>query len=173
MRCGIHRAAGPAGLSSERSGAEVANLHYADTPEYATGHGVSADWEIVAGGACRRVRTIWFPRAEVEKIETAEIQGAELSMETLGGTADEAAVERMLGPLVTGYRAWIAAQRAAAQRLDEDRRKTAEQLLRQAGLAADRMERGIAILGSDEDVLDAFRMANRAVVRALGTRIRD
>jgi hypothetical protein len=31
---------------------QVADLHYADTPEYATGHGVSAKWEIV-DGACR------------------------------------------------------------------------------------------------------------------------
>ena len=28
---------------------QVADLHYADTPEYATGHGVSAEWEIVDG----------------------------------------------------------------------------------------------------------------------------
>ena len=24
----------------------VADLHYADTPEYATGHGVSAEWDL-------------------------------------------------------------------------------------------------------------------------------
>ncbi len=37
---------------------QVADLHYADTPEYATGHGVSAEWEIV-DGACRLLRTAW------------------------------------------------------------------------------------------------------------------
>ena len=26
----------------------MADLHYADTPEFATGHGVSADWDIPA-----------------------------------------------------------------------------------------------------------------------------
>ena len=36
--------------------AQVADLHYAETPEFATGHGVSADWDIV-DGACRRLRT--------------------------------------------------------------------------------------------------------------------
>ena len=43
--------------------AEVADLHYVDMPEYATGHGVSADWEIAADGGCRRVCTTWIPRA--------------------------------------------------------------------------------------------------------------
>ena len=30
---------------------QVADLHYRDTPEYATGHGISTDWEVV-DGAC-------------------------------------------------------------------------------------------------------------------------
>ena len=33
---------------------QVADLHYADTPEYATGYGVSADWKIVDDACCRR-----------------------------------------------------------------------------------------------------------------------
>ena len=38
------------------------------------------------------------------------------------------------------------------------------------GVAADRMERGIAMLASDAAALDAFRVANRAVARALRQR---
>ena len=51
------------------------------------------------------------------------------------------------------------------------RRETAEELLRFAGVAADRIERGIAILAQDTDALDAFRVANRAVARALRKRL--
>ena len=163
----------PRGFHSGDWDGEVADLHYADTPEYATGHGVSADWEIGDDGTCRTVRTAWVPRAEVEKIETAGIPGVELSMAALGRTPDGAAAERMLGPLVTEYRAWIEARRAEAQDLPEPRRKTAEELLRHAGLAADRIRRGIAVLAADANALDAFRMANRAVARALATRTGD
>jgi len=56
---------------------QVADLHYADTPEYATGHGVSAEWEVV-GKACRLLRTAWIPSAEVEKTATADVPGVEL-----------------------------------------------------------------------------------------------
>ena len=149
---------------------EVGNLHYADTPEYATGHGVSADWDVAGDGRCRRVWTTWIPRAEVEKIETATIPGAELSMGALGEVEDGAAAERMLRPLVTEYRAWIRKQETTVPEIEENRRGTATQLLRFAGVAADRIERGIAVLAADPDALDAFRMANRAVARALSKR---
>lgn len=149
---------------------EVADLHYADTPEYATGHGVSADWDTGGDGRCRRVWTTWIPRAEVETIETATIAGVELSMEALGGVRDGVAADRMLRPLVTEYRAWIRQQKAAATGMGEDHRETAVELVRLAGVAADRIERGIALLMADPDALDAFRMANRAVARALSKR---
>ncbi len=45
---------------------QMADLHYADTPEYATGHGISADWTLI-DGECRELRTRWIPRALVEK----------------------------------------------------------------------------------------------------------
>jgi hypothetical protein len=45
---------------------QVADLHYADTPEYATGHGVSAVWQ-TSDGACRLLCSAWIPSAEVEK----------------------------------------------------------------------------------------------------------
>ncbi|MGE5110416.1 MAG: helicase, partial [Acidobacteriaceae bacterium] len=149
---------------------QVADLHYADAPEYATGHGVSAGWEI-EGGACRMLNTAWIPSAEVEKTVTVDVPGAELSMEALGALAGGAAAEVALRPLVREYRAWIETEGSAVAKLHGGRSETARELLRCAGIAADRIERGIALLGRDEDALDAFRMANRAVSRALRKRL--
>ncbi len=147
----------------------LAELHYRDTPNYATGHGVAADWDVVEG-ACREVRTAWIPRAEVERTETAAIPGVELSLDVLGSAADGAAAEAMLRPLAAAYRQWIAARGGNLANLDPERRTTAEDLLRRAGFAADRIERGVAVLASDPAALDAFRMANRAVALALRKR---
>ena len=163
-------------LRSMRTGGEddwderVADLHYAGTPEYATGHGVSADWEVL-DGACRLVRTAWIPAAEVEKTETVDPPGVELSMERLGALADGAAVEAALRPLSASYREWIEARRNGIGALDGRRRDIAEELLRSADVAAGRMERGIAALAGDDAVLDAFRVANRTVARALRQRL--
>ena len=150
--------------------AKVADLHYADTPEYAAGHGVAADWEIV-DGACRTLRTAWIPRADVEKTETVDVPGADLSMDALGSLPDGPAAEAALRPLVEQYRAWIASRREDLSTLAGARRATAEELLRRAAAAADRMARGLAVLASDADALDAFRVANRAVARALRRRL--
>ena len=158
---------------------QVADLHYADAPAYATGHGVSAEWDQGVSaewdqvdGACHRLRTAWIPSAEVEKTETAEVPEVELSMEALGALADGAAARAALGPLVARYRVWIEARGAEIARLRGARRETAEELLRCAGIAADRIERGIVALAGDADALDAFRVANRAVARALSKRLR-
>ncbi|MCY4350681.1 MAG: DISARM system helicase DrmA [Thiotrichales bacterium] len=160
----------PRGAQAETWDDRVADLHYADTPEYATGHGVSADWEIV-DDACRCLRTAWIPRASVEKTETRAVPAVELSMDALGALNDGVAATAALRPLVGEYREWIADQRETTKPLQGARRDTAEGLLLRAGHAADRIEQGITLLGSDEDALDAFRVANRAVSRALRQRL--
>lgn len=150
---------------------QVADLHYADTPEYATGHGVSAEWDL-ADGVCKLLRTAWIPIAEVEKTITVDIEGVELSMEVLGTLTDTAGVEGALRPLVSQYRAWIERTRADISTLRGTRHETAEELLRFAGIAAQRIDRGIDVLVKDADALDAFRVANRAVARALKKRLK-
>ncbi|MEO5814460.1 MAG: hypothetical protein ABIT20_04170 [Gemmatimonadaceae bacterium] len=94
----------PRGAVAEEWDELVADLYYADAPEYATGHGVSAEWETV-DECCSVIRTAWIPSAEVEKTTTVDPQGAELSMELLGALADGASVEPALQPIVSEYRA--------------------------------------------------------------------
>jgi hypothetical protein len=148
----------------------VADLHYSETPEYATGHGVSAEWQIQDEG-CTVLRTSWIPKAQVEKTATVEVPGVELSMDTLGALGDGAAVVAAMHPLIDQYRAWIEMERADLGRLSVSRRETADELLRLAAISADRIERGVSLLADDAQALDAFRVANRAVSRALKKRL--
>ena len=160
----------PRGMAAAEWDDRVADLHYADTPEYAVGHGVSAEWEMVDGD-CRLLRTAWIPSATVAKTEPVKIPEVELSMEALGALADGEDASAALNPLVDHYRSWIDAQRDGLGAHNGDRRETAEELLRHAGIAAARIESGIEFLANDPDALDAFRMANRAVARALRQRL--
>ncbi|MFN0153994.1 MAG: helicase, partial [Gaiella sp.] len=148
----------------------VADLHYAGTPEYATGHGVSAEGEVV-DDACRLIRTVWIPSAEVEKTATVDVPGVELTMDALGALEGGSAVEAALQPLVAQYRAWIGGRQADIASLQGARGETAGELLRFAAVAADRIDRGIALLAQDAQALDAFRVANRTVARALRKRL--
>jgi hypothetical protein len=160
----------PRGALAEDWDDLVADLHYADAPEFATGHGVSAEWEMV-DGACHVLRTAWMPSAEVEKTMTFEVPDVELSMDALGSLADGRAAEAGLRPLVERYRDWIEAGRSSIGSLAGVRNETAGELMRFAADAARRIERGIAILAEDADALDAFRVANRSVARALYKRL--
>nr|MBF6621550.1 helicase [Patulibacter sp.] len=148
----------------------VNDLHYADTPEYATGHGIAADWELV-DGQCRRLWTAWLPKAEVEKTTTAKIDGVELSMAALGTLTDSDAVRSALAPLAAHYRDWITVQEAHVAGLPEKRQQTAQLMLHHAHLAADRIEAGVEALAGDAEALDAFRVANRAVSAAIARRL--
>lgn len=144
----------------------VADLHYRDCFEFGVGHGVSVEACTDSGGKCSCVRTTWIPEAEVERVAPQRIPDVELGMEALGQIQDAANVRTMLSPLVAHYRSWIKRQRGTLAGLSAARVKTAEDMLSDAESAAARIEAGIELLATDADVLEAFRIANRAMARA-------
>ena len=95
----------------------------------------------------------------------APIEGVEQGMEALAALKDGAEARTKLIPLVERYREWIAAQQATVPAKDKKRKATANDLLNDAGVAANRIEAGIALL-ADPVVLDAFRMANKVMAAA-------
>ena len=154
----------PRGLESDDWDERVADLHYRDVADYAVGHNVSTRTE-TGDDECRRVHTEWMPRAEVERVEPASIEDVEFGMEALGAVADARTAKRLLDPLVDRYRVWVREQRESVGPLTDRRRETASELLKRAERAADRVQAGIDLL-ADEQVLEAFRTANRAMAAA-------
>ena len=152
------------GLDSPDWDERLADLHYRDVAEYAVGHNVSTRVD-AAGGACRRVRTEWMPHAGVPRVEPAPIDAVEFGMEALGGLDGAPAAKACLEPLVEQYRGWVAGQRRDAAAFAGRRREVADELVRRADAAADRIRAGIDLL-AEPDVLDAFRVANRALAAA-------
>ncbi len=148
----------------ERSGDwddRVADLQFRDRFEYAVGHGVSVEAP-PEEGPVRTVRTCWIPRAEVPRVVTHRDDAVTTAMEALAELADGEAAERALGPLVSAYGEWIEAQR----RIDVGagpRAEARDQLMDEAENAKRRIAEGIALLAKDAEVLEAFRLANRAM----------
>jgi uncharacterized Zn-finger protein len=155
----------PRGLDSDDWDERVADLQYRDVVEHAVGHGVATVAD-VEGGSCRRVRTTWLPRAEVELVAPSVVPGVELGMEALAEIRDGAEVRDRLGGFVSGYRAWLDEQEGMVPSSPPRRRETAAELLRRARNVAGRIEAGIANLGVDPESLEAFRIANRAMAAA-------
>ncbi len=146
----------------ERSGdwdERVADLQFRERVEYAVGHGVSVESD------GRAAWSSWIPRAVVRRVETFEGSKAVTAMEELADLPDGKAVRRAVAPIVQEYGAWIEAQRDI--RLDApERGETRKLLLQQAEDVRRRIEKGIALLEEDENVLLSFRLANRAMAAA-------
>jgi hypothetical protein len=149
------------GEQSEDWDDRVGDLQFRDRFEYAVGHGVSA--EVPAGqDRVTRVQTSWVPRGEVRPVTTRGEPGVEVRMEELGALPDAAAVEAALGKLPAAYGAWIDEQ-ATTPVETKERIETRDELMRQARRAKERIAAGIALLKSDPQALDAFRLANQAM----------
>ena len=147
------------GLLSDDWDENVADLQYRDVGEYAVGHNVAAS------GNPREVRTCWIPEAQVERVAPASIEGVALGMDELGSLSDGSEASAKLMPLVVHYREWIKAQRAKVPASPPKRAETGKSLLDHAGVAADRIERGISLL-ADPECLKAFRLANQSMATA-------
>ncbi len=160
----------PRGMRAEDWDEQVADLHYADSPEYAVGHGVSAEWEVVED-SCQVVRTAWIPSAEVEKTAPVDVPGVVLSMDQLGSLEDGHAARQALTALVERYGKWIKDEGVDLAGLSSERQAVAKQVLATADVARDRIAKGIEVLATDDQALEAFRVANRAVGRALRQRL--
>ncbi|MBI4538938.1 MAG: helicase [Gemmatimonadetes bacterium] len=156
----------PKGLESEDWDERVADLQYRDVVEYAVGHGVASEADVEVDGSCRGVRTTWVPIAQVERVAAEVVEGVELGMEALATLTDGPEARARLGAFVTGYMKWIDEQDAKAPSSPERRRETGEELLQRARTIARRVDAGIGYLGDDPNVLEAFRIANRAMAAA-------
>ena len=153
---------------------QVADLHYADTPEYATGHGVSAEWDLDDGGAglsaplgsarprWRRRRRRMFPGSSCRW----RSWGAWTMAGRRRGRSTHSSSSIGAGSRRAGAR-W----RAVPCRVRGGRRPSSCSTTRRWRPTA--MASGVARLGEDADLLDAFRVANRAVARALRQRLGD
>ena len=115
-----------------------------------------------------RLRTTCFPAADVAltvPADTASTPGLVLDMARLGHTElarDD--LVRVLRPLATGYRTWLATQRT---RLTEPEvaaySPAGVYALDRADALADRLDRAIDLLRDDGIAREAFRFANQAM----------
>jgi hypothetical protein len=147
------------GLLSDEWDENVADLQYRDVGEYAVGHNIAADGDVTC------VRTCWIPEAQVKRVAPAEMRDVTLGMDELAALQDGADAKAKLMPLVERYREWIRGQQAQVPETPAKRQATGRDLLNRAGVAADRIARGIELL-DQSDCLTAFQIANRTMATA-------
>ncbi|GAA5512701.1 hypothetical protein Dcar01_01419 [Deinococcus carri] len=146
-------------------------LLYRHAREFATGHGVAAEWSEPDGDSKRTVAvwTEFIPSFEIPALvaPASAAGGACLDMRDLAEAKSGAEVRGMLQPILTAYRQWIAKVEQECEQPDiqgdTSLADAAKRHLRRCGEALQRMEKGLELIESDAKVFQAFGFANRAM----------
>ncbi|GGP71239.1 DISARM system helicase DrmA [Streptomyces melanogenes] len=170
--------------SAERPGSDQDErrslaMTYRFHPEFAVGHGTGVHAKTDPAEPRRAVclsttatpsyeiphTDVPDPRRDRRDEDLPELADLVLDMSELS-KLEAAPLRAALVPLVDGYRSWIERQKQSvddpATGLDAYRAE-AQENMRLAGEAADRIQAGIDLLRDDPEALDAFRFANRAM----------
>jgi hypothetical protein len=140
----------------------LSTLLYRNVPEYAVGHGCSADWTLTDGRVVK-INSELMPWYEVPSVVPEEHTAAVLQQQQLSAIDDPATLRSALTPIVDEYRTWIAEQEGRLGAIEESLRPIAKVNLDACRLSAARIATGIELLTSDEDVRMAFRFMNSAM----------
>jgi hypothetical protein len=156
------------GETSDDDDDRIADLQYRGQREWAVGHGVAA--EPISDASSGRIvgaRTLFIPTAIVPLVQTKEDLGAAvtLGMEALAKINDGAAMRTELMGLADLYRDWIGKEREKVTTLSGKRQETARKLVRKAETAHGRIVAGVELLCRDDEVREAFCLANDAMAR--------
>lgn len=151
--------------------AQLNNLLYRHTREFATGHGVAAEWDGLTEDkrTVSSVRTEFIPSFEVPKVIAADdiAGGAILDMLLLSKINAPDQVVSALEPLVASYEAWIKKARSDAEdpviKDHNLHREAAAIQIENCEIAAARMRKGLALLKSNPKAMKAFSLANEAM----------
>jgi hypothetical protein len=159
-------------LLVDDDGEAAANaLLYRHAREFATGHGVAAEWAKPTDDGRRTVAvfTEFMPKHEVPLLiaPSEHTGGAILDMKLLSEAAAPDALIAALEPMVAAYETWIlAAERASSAadiQGDAQLRDAARVNVDRCKGCVARMRDGLALLRRDTHVFAAFQFANRTM----------
>ena len=145
----------------------VLEMMYRDHKGFAIGHGCAADWVVGENGGAKLVRTESIPTVTVPPIEPRTGEDRYLSMRFLQGYTEDpdTDIPNALYSLCTAYAEWIEQkERIAREGLSQRYRRVAVGNLEMCRVALRRIRRGVEVIENDPVVLEAFKLANRAIL---------
>ncbi len=145
-----------------------ANLVYRKRVEFATGHGVAASWTLSSRwDRAVELSTEIVPQREVPIVKPFIPQDfEEPDMERLAACPSGDDVIALLQPLLDSYEDWIEDRRKESESIQPDGlRKVAGDHVTLMNTSLRRMQQGLDLIGSRDDVFRAFTFANLAMAK--------
>lgn len=140
-------------------------LQYKHRKIYAVGHGAAVSWGDKQTPDSEPVKEIWtefFPEVEVPQV-TAEVTddtGRTLQFLYLASVDETDQLDRF----VADYAFWVTEQMSRAGTVEPDEREAADRIVKRMGVTVSRMKRGVSLLRSDDHAMQAFKIANQAML---------
>lgn len=144
---------------------ELADLEllYRDTHCFAQGHGCSAAWD-ESGANPSWVSTEVLPKCPVLQMMPLPSSGLDVFKMAFLVDGERDAILSQLDEFVGRYQEWIDEVESRARVLPERYRRAALSNVLRCRDAQRRLTGAIRLLGTDDDVLSAFRLANQAML---------
>ncbi|MFI8945045.1 helicase-related protein [Streptomyces sp. NPDC053750] len=163
----------PPALTAPDEEAATSRLLYRHAPTFAVGHGCAAHWDWtpppvgltdIERAGVTEIRSDFVPTHEVLLTDSnPEIDSSALGMLGLSTNSDAEVLAALRG-LARGYEQWIEAKDSEATALaGTTHEEAAHTQLDTCREALGRMREGIRILADEPEVMEAFRLANRAM----------
>lgn len=140
------------------------NLLYRHAQTYAIGHACAADWAQDRRTVCATCLPVFETPSVTPDVKRPDGSVLDVAMEVLAGLKQEDDGFAALDEVVALYREWGKSLEQAIPGLPAEHRESAAHHASQCLECASRMEAGIAFLRSDAKALEAFRLANRAIL---------
>ncbi|MEJ2396150.1 MAG: helicase-related protein, partial [Candidatus Thiodiazotropha sp.] len=163
----------PHAMSMEDDEAAANDLLYRNCREFAVGHTCSATWVELPSHCAGSVLTEWFPEQDV--IAISAVGGPEFrrAAQLFGGKglsamslaeADDQELRSALSCLLECYESWIGSMDKVIHKLPLERHQSqARKHLVICSEVLDRLRHGVDRICDDGGLLEAFRMANKAI----------
>jgi hypothetical protein len=153
-------------LSEEEASTE---LLYRNEGVYAFGHGCAAHWEQNSSNV-QQISTTFMPEYEALSMTPNVFvkQGnkkveLEIKMSDLAGLSSNEHPEKILKPLIEGYKEWIDNKQKEINKVPELLQSVARKHMDLCKESLERMVKGLELL-EDDQILEAFRLANSAIL---------
>lgn len=156
----------------------TAALIYRDVNEYAVGHTCSARTILDGEEEVTKLKVEWVPAIVVPRVSDRGDQVFDALHQPSDDwrplearwLAEASAPDLIVGleRLVTAYHQWIARETARIQSLPVEFRAQAQRNMDRCRLGAQRMLNGIASIGADKNVREAFQLAQSAMAIQFG-----
>ena len=136
---------------------------YRKIKSYAVGHGCAATWDEDKAPNISEIRTSIFPSYEIKPIVPGTISGVSLEMYHLSDFESKEIIISELNQLCEEYEKWI--KRISSGILPEIEDKgTASRHIKACNECLGRMRDGVDLLKTNDQVLLAFQLMNRAML---------